>query len=122
MMQHSDHFSFIDISERDLDFVLAEEIECSQSFRSWFLERTGATPEHIHKILRLERSISTQDGETDLLVVHGDANALRRALLIENKIAASFTRLQPERYTVRGEKGIRAGDWTEFTTVLVAPE
>ncbi len=117
---YSSQICFVDVCERDLDFVLAEEIECSQSFRSWFLVRTGAVPEK-GELIRLGRSVSTQHGETDLLVVHGGANGLRRALLIENKIAASFMERQPERYRVRGDAGIRDGDWEEFATVLVAP-
>jgi hypothetical protein len=121
MNEDPSQVSFMDVCERDLDFVLAEEIECSQSFRSWFLERTGAPPD-MRELLRLGRSVSTQHGETDLLVVHGGANGLRRALLIENKIAASLTELQPERYRVRGNAGMNAGEWDEFATVLIAPE
>jgi hypothetical protein len=113
--------SFVDVCERDLDFVLAEEIECSQSFRSWFLERTGSSPD-VRELLRVGRSVTTQHGETDLLVVHGGANGVRSALLIENKIAASFTELQPERYRVRGNEGKKNGEWTDFATVLIAPE
>jgi hypothetical protein len=43
-------------------------------------------------------------------------------LLIENKIAASFTELQPERYRVRGNAGMNNGEWEGFATVLIAPE
>ena len=55
-------------------------------------------------------------------MVHGDGNGISRALLIENKIAASFTQFQPESYRVRGNAGIQAGEWTDFATVLIAPE
>ena len=121
MNEDHSQVSFVDVCERDLDFVLAEEIECSQTFRSWFLERTGAASD-MRELLRLGRSVITQHGETDLLVVHGGANGVRRALLIENKIAASFTGLQPERYRVRGNAGIKDGEWAMFATVLIAPQ
>ena len=121
MIQDPALFSFVDVSERDLDFVLAEEIECSRSFRAWFLQKTSE-PDQIHELLRLGRSISTRHGETDLLVVSRNGNGLSRALLIENKIAASFTPLQPERYGIRGKEGIDSGEWNAFATVLIAPE
>ena len=114
------NFSFVDVSERDMDFLFAEELECDPTFRAWFLGRTGGS-EGKGGLLRVGRSISTAQGETDLLMVHATANGSRRAVMIENKVAAPFMRLQPERYRLRGEKGVEHGDWDEFATVLIAP-
>jgi hypothetical protein len=44
------------------------------------------------------------------------------ALLIEDKITASFQPLQADRYRRRGEDGKKTGLWREYRTVLVAPE
>jgi hypothetical protein len=79
--------------------VLAEEIECSRSFRSWFLKKTHA----------VDSVLSMLSTAADLLVAHGDGNGISRALPIENKIAASFTQLQPGRYRIRRDRGNK--DW-----------
>jgi hypothetical protein len=114
-------FAFIDVSERDMDFLLAEEIECDQQFVCWLIDRTDGVSAGA-KVVRVGRSVVTRQGETDLLVVYSTPGGGTRALLIENKIAAPFTRLQAERYRIRGNEGVRDGEWSEFATVLVAPQ
>ncbi len=42
--------------------------------------------------------------------------------MVENKIAAAFTHLQPDRYRKRGEEGRHAKKWDTYVTVLIAPE
>jgi hypothetical protein len=114
-------FAFIDVSERDMDFVLAEEIECDQEFVCWLIGRTDGVSAGA-KVVRVGRSVVTRQGETDLLVVYSTPGGGTRALLIENKIAAPFTRLQAERYRIRGNEGVRDGEWSDFATVLAAPQ
>src|ERR1700756_3900990 len=98
------NFSFVDVTERDMDFLFAEELECDPVFRAWFLDRTGSS-EGAQGLLRVGRSISTRHGETDLLLVHRAHDGSRRAVMIENKVAAAFMPLQAERYRLRGEGG-----------------
>lgn len=110
----------IDISERDMDFLLAEELECDRAFCAWFLSRAGYVENH-HELVSIGRSVSTLHGETDLLIVHACGDGSKRATMIENKVAAPFTPLQPERYRLRGTAGVLAGEWQSYSTVLVAP-
>ena len=98
-------------------FMILEELACSPPFGRWFLGQTGHTGPGM---LRLLQSNSTDDGDTDFLVVHATA-AGSRALLIGNKLGVASTRSDPERYRTRGLAGIAAGCWLEFTTVLTAP-
>src|ERR1035441_3454935 len=50
----------------------------------------------------------------------GDANSVRRALLIEDKIDAAFQPDQARRYKRRGELGVPEL-WSAYATCLVAP-
>ncbi len=110
----------LQVDERQMDFLILKELACSPLFGRWFLGQTGHSGAGSLELLRLLRSDSTYDGETDLLVVHATATG-SRALLIENKVGTAFTRSQPERYRTRGQAGIAAGCWQEFATVLTAP-
>jgi hypothetical protein len=111
----------LQVDEQEMDFLILEELACSPPFAEWFLRRTGYEPATTSRLLSLGRSVSTYDGETDLLLVHATAFG-KRALLIENKVGASFTKFQPERYRIRGQAGVDQGDWQEFATVLIAPQ
>ena len=113
--------SFVEVSERDLDFLFAEEIECNPAFSTWLLRRSGSPGRNWEDIIRIGRSVTTALGETDLLVVHQEPDGGQRAIMIENKIAASFTPFQSERYRRRGREGVAAGEWASFRTVLLAP-
>jgi hypothetical protein len=108
-----------DLAERDFDFLILEEAATNADFLLWLLARAGMSASGAEPI-RLERSVSTYVGESDLVIVVRQAGQ-RRALLVENKIAAVFQPAQPERYRKRGEAGRQSGDWEEFTTVLLAP-
>lgn len=108
------------ITEQEMDFLILEELACSPPFAQWFLRQTGYPESHAGSIRRLGRSVSTWDGETDLLIVHSTQSG-DRALLIENKVGAAFTELQSERYRVRGKAGQDSGEWKDFATVLIAP-
>src|SRR5579872_1994111 len=112
--------AFVEITERDMDFLFLQEFECNPAFSSWFLRSTGVPDPETYLLVEVRRSVSTYDGETDLLAVYR-RGAHRHALLIENKIAASFTDAQPARYVIRGNDGVAKGRWDDFKTVLVAP-
>jgi len=109
---------FVEVSERDVDFLLLEEMECDSNFRAWLLAKIGAAG---NEILRLHRSAATFRGESDLLFVHKGGDGGCQAVLIENKIAAAFAEYQPARYRARGEDGVKGGEWDSFVTVIMAP-
>jgi hypothetical protein len=108
------------VDERQMDFLILEELACSPAFGRWFLGQTGHTGAGSLELLRLLQSNATYDGETGLLVVHAIATG-SRALLIANKVVPPFTQFHSERYRIRGQAGVVAGCWREFATVLAAP-
>ncbi|MFZ5624941.1 MAG: hypothetical protein ACOY71_11010 [Gemmatimonadota bacterium] len=71
-----------------------------------------------------EDELITRRGETDIQVefavrgVHGD---LRLVGLIENKIDANFTELQPQRYASRARRMLLEQGHDQVRTLLVAP-
>jgi hypothetical protein len=103
------------VDERQIDFMILEELACSPPFARWFLGQTGHTGAGTLELLRLLH------GSAVLLVVHAIATG-SRALFIETKAGAAFTRSQPERHRIRGQAGVVAGCWQEFATVLAAPQ
>lgn len=111
----------IEVCERDVDFLLLEELQCNEKFRRWVLDKVGSRPDASTEIVRLARSVATFRGETDLLFVHRDFDGAPRAIMIENKIDAVFTPNQAERYHARGEDGIRQGKWMRYVVTLIAP-
>lgn len=102
------------LRERDVDLALCIELHSCKEFQQWFL-RTALGQEK--DLAGAWVSVSDGQGETDLLILCGDGEAL----LIENKIDAGFQPHQAERYRLRGDAGIREGSWTHFRTCLLAP-
>lgn len=116
------------VEERHIDFILEEEFSVNPDFLDFFLDRarqgasdTNRIPECAkHKECTAVRSVSTAEGETDLLVMYNsDFEALPTAILIENKIRARFQPDQPARYRKRGDEG-KGDKWSGYWTCLVA--
>jgi hypothetical protein len=103
------------VYERDIDLLLVEEFCTDLSFYKHFLNGTNIPlPENLTEV-KVLRSKSDLDGEIDIFIEYWvDSKPI--ILLIENKIDASFQKLQAERYLKR--KAIYKG---EVTTFLVAP-
>ncbi len=77
---------------------------------------------HPHPLLpRCARSVTTLEGESDVLVVYVNAHNKSVAILIEDKIGAGFQPDQTARYRRRGEQGIEEHRWDHFWTCFVAP-
>lgn len=112
------NFNYQNTNERDIDRIICEELYCSQAFFNLFLSkvnRSGGT------ILNIEHSKRNAEGETDIEVIYlYEGN--RYGMLIEDKIAAPKQDRQPERYRIRGEKGVKKGEYCHFDTFLVAPQ
>ena len=115
------------IQEFWIDFLLEEEFRVDPNFARLFLAE--AYPEN--KILDVRvreviHSMTDKFGEADLVVLfertQEGCEGAQIALLIEDKITASFQPLQADRYRRRGEDGKKTGLWREYRTVLVAPE
>jgi hypothetical protein len=115
-------FSLNGVQERDLDVLLAAHLTASEAFRALVLRHAwGEAP--AHTVHSCQVSVSTDAGETDLLlVVRLDTDTGRRlALMIEDKIGASFQPEQADRYRQRGAQGVRDGAWDAYCTCLIAP-
>ncbi len=109
------------VIERDIDLLLLEEFNVSESFCQWFLS-TIRSPKFGFESLGAWHSVTEPSlGECDLVVLFKASNS-KLALLIENKIDAVVQPQQGHRYKLRGELGIKNGFWTEFITCMVAPQ
>jgi len=114
-------FSLSGVSERDLDVLFATHLTASEGFRTLVIQRTfGNASPHILDSCRV--SVSTDAGETDLLVVLRLETGIRLALMLEHKIDAPFQPEQAQRYRQRGDQGIRDGAWNQYRTCLIAPQ
>ncbi|WP_153066737.1 hypothetical protein [Xanthomonas arboricola] len=131
-------------TEKELDRVLAVELENNANFLEWVVSHTkfancGATfsscrvdhPWGSHPFPSVDsttgESIKTmRQSETDVLLVVSDQSGRLFGLHIENKVGTGkFTNLQPEMYAHRAAHWIgnpRYGGYTDFETVLLAPE
>ena len=68
------------------------------------------------------RGVYDNLGECDLLVLIRDASGQRVAIMVEDKIDASFQPSQASRYRQRGERGRALERWDRFITCLCAPK
>jgi hypothetical protein len=101
-----------------------EELHASPDFLSWWLERVGVVGEPLAtKFIGAWHSVSHPTlGESDLLLLVGDGNGKRYAVLTENKIDAPPQAQQGERYRQRGTAGVEDGRWHDFRTCIIAPK
>ncbi len=112
-------FIFDKIEERDVDFVVMRAFAELPEFRSLFLKKIGYQS---GKVISVEHSFTDNElGESDITVIALIENK-KVGLLIENKIDAKAMPEQCARYTLRGNKGISAGEYDEFSVFLIAPQ
>ena len=109
------------IAERDIDFLIMEELTVSIEFREWFSSRVFGEPIYQSEIGAWHSVSDTQLGESDLVFLFEAVDGPRTAILIENKIDAPPQPKQGHRYTLRGEKGLKEGYWEKFKTCVIAP-
>jgi hypothetical protein len=110
------------VTERDIDILLMEEFEGGSGFLDWFVSVTVGWPLAGFDVLGAWHSVSTDIGESDLLVLAHRPGRERLALLIENKVDAPPQPEQSRRYLRRGEAGLKDGEWQQFATCIVAPQ
>lgn len=107
------------VTERDIDFLILEELNVCMDFASWLFACVSAWKEDVPDCVGAWHSVThPQFGESDLIVKYQNDFAI----LIENKIDAPAQPEQAARYKRRGEEGIYDGDWKSFVTCIVAPE
>lgn len=111
--------AFSDVSERDMDMLISEEVVSSADFLAIFLERVGIESASVLSV-ELSKSDSTL-GESDItVIIESDGDKI--GLLIEDKIDAIAMPDQAMRYHMRGRKGIEQGDYAKFFVFIVAPQ
>jgi hypothetical protein len=108
------------IQERDVDLILLEEFYTDDFFCEWFIDELNF-PKLTSKN-GVWRSISDFGlGETDLLFSYQSKDK-KIAILIENKLDASFQDEQYIRYFKRAKEYVANNHFDEAYVVLVAPE
>src|ERR1700694_4959850 len=85
------------VTERDIDLLLVEELNCSPEFTRWFWSKITQKPATLQTCeIKVAHSVSTLGegaGESDITVDITDMEQGRRTrtqFLIENKIDARF--------------------------------
>lgn len=109
------------ITERDIDFLLLEELQVSTEFHDWLSSRVFGRPIFKSHIGAWHSVVDPALGESDLIFIFEAEDGTSTAILIENKINAEAQPDQGKRYAERGEKGKADGYWQEFQTCLIAP-
>ncbi|MBY3181414.1 PD-(D/E)XK nuclease family protein [Rhizobium laguerreae] len=72
-------------------------------------------------LVGIRRSVAdTSLGETDIELV-ADGPDGRCGILIENKVRAPLMDRQFDRYRMRGNAGVKTGQWTRFRVILMSP-
>lgn len=110
------------VSERDIDLLLLEEFSVSIDFRKWFQNRVAHAYEYQAEKGAWHSLVESELGESDIVFVYISRSNQRVAILIENKIDAPPQPEQAQRYSKRGEKGIKDGYWDLFKTCVIAPQ
>jgi hypothetical protein len=106
------------IIERDIDFLLMEELSASPSFLSWFASQAGLAG--APTLRSVQHSSTSATGETDIEIRLG-FDTENVFLLLENKVDAPLQPRQAERYRERARRYVKEGACGTCLTGLVAP-
>ena len=109
------------VTERDIDFLVLEELQVSHAFRDWFSARVFERPVYKSHVGAWHSVVDPIHGESDLVFLFEADDGSTKAILIENKISANAQPDQGRRYTDRGEKGKAEEVWQEYQTCMIAP-
>ena len=106
--------------ERDIDLLILEEFISDTSFAEIFLDAVNIKGEY--SILQAIHSKRDADyGESDIVFIL-DISGRRYALHIEDKIDAMAMPNQSGRYHKRAEKDKAAGEYDDYSVLIVAPK
>lgn len=110
------------VEERDMDTLFLEAFASDKGFLKLFTDKVDVLKDNDSlNVVNVELSKSDNDGESDITVILEDSNK-KIGLLIEDKINAAAMDEQCKRYSIRGKKGIKNGDYSEFHVFIVAPQ
>lgn len=105
------------VRERDIDFLLIEEMVSSGDFVDFITKQLDLLA--CSRVVSVERSVNDFNlGETDILVEYLSGSK-RVGILIENKLDATFQPRQFQRYKARARQ-YRGGGYDEVYCVLIA--
>lgn len=108
------------VLERDVDFLLVEELNVNVRFVQWLVYKIGLPA--VDTVSGAWRSISDYGlGETDILLSY-NSKGKTVFILLENKLDASFQEDQHNRYIQRSARYVDEGKCDIAVEVLVAPE
>ena len=113
--------NYSSVEERDMDTLFLEAIGSDKGFLQLFTNEIEVLKERNIEVDSIELSKSDSDGESDITVIVECENT-KYGLLIEDKINAIAMPDQCKRYSVRGKKGIKNGDYSNFFVFIVSPE
>jgi hypothetical protein len=117
-----DTLNFVaNVTERDIDYLILEELQVSHEFREWITARVFEWPLLKAHIGAWHSVADPVLGESDLIFLFEAEDGSTKAILIENKISAGAQPDQGKRYTQRGEKGKEQEIWQEYKSCLIAP-
>jgi hypothetical protein len=128
------------VRERDIDFLLVEELVCNSRVQQFLFNVLWPGKEYPSEpIIKVRHSVSGIDegispgvndhllirrGETDIEVRYSwpvTGGQMTHVALLENKVDAAFTDLQPERYQSRARRLERTGEASSARCLLTAP-
>ena len=113
--------NYCSVEERDMDTLFLEMLGSDKEFLKIFINKVKELKEKSYEVQSIELSKSDNDGESDITVII-ERNGIKHGLLIEDKINADAQEEQCNRYTLRGEKGIKNGDYQDFFVFIVSPQ
>ncbi len=105
--------------ERDIDLLIMEEFLSDKEFAKIFLDSVGIS--ETYEIESVIHSKTDADlGESDIVFIL-NIDGRKFALHIEDKIDAIAMPRQHDRYDLRAQKDIAAGQYDDYSVVIVAP-
>ena len=108
------------VRERDMDLLFLELLATDAGFADLLVSRAELTGKPLVKSIELSRS-DAELGESDITAVIS-INGEDYGFLIEDKVDAIAQPNQYERYKKRGEKGVKAGEFSEYRIFIFCPE
>lgn len=106
--------------ERDIDLLIMEEFISDEAFAKIFLDSVRICDSYV--IVEAIHSKTDADlGESDIVFIL-NISGKRHALHIEDKIDAIAMPRQHDRYDLRAQKDIAAGQYDSYSVLIVAPE
>jgi hypothetical protein len=109
------------VAERDIDFVLVEELSVNNEFADWFTSRLYRRSIFASKIGVWHSVTGAKGRESDIVFLFKSDDGGQMAVLIENKIDAPPRPAQAKDYQERGGEGKQKHLWDDFITCVVAP-